>query len=179
MSSRVLACLSLFLVTAAFLSAACGQSTALPELPAGWEWYHDDQGYNYDIGYPGGWTFSTFASPTSLNKAIWFYDPNTGARIAVAVGERYDASLENFVADDRIAAEGGASYLYEGYVSLNGRQGYEAVFTYPSVDGNMTHHAVWFLVKGKGYVLTCSALEDDYSQYGGIFDTAIDSFQIR
>ncbi|MCJ7654367.1 MAG: hypothetical protein MUO97_03540 [Dehalococcoidia bacterium] len=156
-------------------------TTALPTLPAGWKSYYNSQ-HDYSVGYPDNWNKEEYSSLGMVS----FYEPKIGVGFDIGVGKTRETDLERYVETNKIPPSEGATYLIQRPIVVNGRQGYELVLTLPSEffgtgfrEGLMKHRQVVFLAKGRGYVLTCTALEDEWNQYTNIFDTAINSFVIR
>ena len=115
--------------------------------------------------------------------ATEFYSPK-GVNCNVGVGRTRETDVERYVAANRIRAEEGAKYLSDGPIELNGRQGRELVVPLPPKfygfrgdDRLLTRQAV-FVARGTGYVVACTAFENEASQYGDTFRSLISSFVI-
>ena len=152
-------------------------AAVLPALPTGWEWHVSSQ-HGYRIGYPATWDKDTPAL-----GMISFVDPRTGVGIDVGVAATRQTNLKTYVEANKIPTAEGATYSHQGPITINGVQGYEMILTIPSEFFGrifrphiLKHRQVVFLSQGKAYVMTATALEDEYNAYSDIFDSFVASF---
>ena len=100
------------------------------------------------------------------------------------MGRTRQTDVERYVAANRIPAEEGARYLSEGPIELNGRHGRDLVVTLPPEfngfrgDDRLLTRQVVLVARGNGYIVACTAFENEASQYGDTFRAIINSFAI-
>ena len=176
----VWAVLLLGLVASVSCGGDDGADVALPPLPTGWEWYVSSQ-HGYRVGYPETWDKDTRPA-FGLTS---FVEPSTGVGIHIGVGATRQTNLTTYLEANKISTAEGATYLHEGPITINGVQGFELILTLPSEfygrifrPGIMKHRQVVFLSRGKAYVMTATAFDDEYNEYSDIFDSFVASFII-
>ncbi len=154
-------------------------ATELPELPPGWTRYTDKQN-NYSIGYPNTWRKED--SGFNLTSII---DPETGVGIDIGVGRTDETNLIKYVSANKIHPSEGAIYLHEGPITINGMDGYELVLTLQAgffgsafQPGVLKHRQIVFISQRKAYVITATALEEEYDDYDVIFEGMVSSFSL-
>jgi len=176
--------LTMVVTSSAFL-VACGANresqTVRSTLPEGWK-RHQSTRHGYSVVYPADWEIEAIEKGAS-GGITQFYEPKTGVSFAVAVGPTRETNVKDYVDANKVSLKEGATYLREGPIIINGRQGYELVLTLPSQffgrafkPGNLKNRQIAFLVQGKVYVVTTTALQDEYPNYNELFEKVMNSF---
>ena len=149
-------------------------------LPSGWKSYSNSQ-HGYRAGYPDAWA----KEERSSFGITSFFDPRTGVSIDIGVAATRQTDLTSYVQANKISSTEGATYLHQGPITVNGVQGYELILTLPSEffsqafrPALLKHRQVVFISRGKAYVMTATALEEEYDQYADTFDTFVTSFVV-
>jgi len=138
---------------------------AEPTLPPGYTWYEDEE-FKFKIGYPEGWTMpegeTTYGE--GLLGGAEFTPPGVPVTLQVLVASEF--------AMDAFKAMNGTT------VMINGREGYDVTHDFEFMV-LMRIRQVAFAVEDRYYVITCTALAENYDDYADAFETAINSFVIE
>lgn len=145
----------------------------------GWEVYQNDE-YNFSVSHPRNWE----KIPIS-GCAVAFKGPLADGFVAnftVIVSSCDNMSLEEFVATHRENMEvavPGIITSNERYIEVNDRIGYEWILKWRYSNFDLQQRQTIFVVRGKSYLLTLTALEKNYNSYADTFDTIVNSFTIE
>jgi PGF-CTERM protein len=138
---------------------------AEPTLPPGYTWYEDEE-FKFKIGYPEGWTMpegeTTYGE--GLLGGAEFTPGTPGVTLQVLVASEF--------AMDEFKAMNGTT------VMINGREGYDVTHDFEFMV-LMRIREVAFAVEDRYYVITCTALAENYDDYADAFEIAIKSFVIE
>jgi hypothetical protein len=159
---------------------ACGGAKKEVEgPPSGWKTYQNEE-HGFSLYYPEDWE-QTYAAGTT----VAFASPDVDEfreNVNVVVESCGDMGLEEYVAANKQSMPQiipGARISNEKPVEVHGREGYEWILRFSTQGFDLKDKQVCFVAHGKGYVLTCTALESTYDQYADTFHEMVYSFVIE
>ena len=171
--------LSGLLVIGGFSCSGTEETEEVEGPPSGWETYQNEE-HGFWFYYPEHWQKNY---PAGLIVSFMSPDVNEFQEsVNVVVESCGDMSLDEYIAANKESLPQiipGVITSSERDIEVQGRKGHEWIARWTNQGMNMKQKQVMFVVHGKGYVLTCSALENTYGEYSQTFSEIIDSFVIE
>ncbi len=146
------------------------------KVPEGYKLYKNDD-LNFRLAYPKNWGFDSMKD----NYGSYFqFDDASIYTILVTVEPIGKLNLTEYrdlrkeILKQNLP---GSKISQQKSMTINGREGYEWVYEYPSV--NLKAKQVIFVSDGSGYLITGYSLGTVYDSYASMFDNIINSFFIK